>query len=164
VVFALQEDMTVDDYLKNHPKSPFSRIPVYGKDRDDITGFVLKDDLVLAHARDWHGARLNEFKRPLEALPGTVSLYNFLEFLLDQRIHIILVVDEYGCMEGIATLEDAVETLLGLEIVDEADKTVDMQALARAQWEKRAKNFQLTPEKAPEQPEDDEPSIRRSKP
>ncbi len=151
VVFALQEDMTVDDFLKNHPQVPFSRIPVYGKNNDDITGFVLKDELVLAHAKDRHEARLNEFKRPLHALPGTVSLSDFLEFLLDHRKHIVLVVDEYGGMEGIATLEDAVETLLGLEIVDEADKTVDMQVLARAQWEKRAKRLHLIPEEPQEE-------------
>lgn len=154
VVFALQEDMTVDDFLTSHPQVPFSRIPVYGRNHDDITGFVLKDDLVLAHAKDRHEARLHEFKRPLHALPGTVSLSDFLEFLLDQRKHIVLVVDEYGGMEGIATLEDAVETLLGLEIVDEADKTVDMQALARAQWEKRAKLLELIPEQPEQKPSD----------
>jgi CBS domain containing-hemolysin-like protein len=157
VVFALQEDMTVDDFLKNHSRVPFSRIPVYGKNNDDITGFVLKDELVLAHAKDRHEARLHEFKRLLHALPGTISLSDFLEFLLDHRKHIVLVVDEYGGMEGIATLEDAVETLLGLEIVDEADKTVDMQVLARAKWEKRAKRLHLIPEEPQEEHEDIQP-------
>jgi CBS domain containing-hemolysin-like protein len=158
VVFALQEDINVDDFLKNHSQTPFSRIPVYGKDRDDITGFVLKDDLVLAHARDRHDTRLHEFTRPIPALPGSVTLSELFEFLLDQKKHIILVIDEYGGMEGIATLEDVVETLLGLEIVDEADKTVDMQALARAQWEKRARELQIITEQTAPEPKKEEPS------
>jgi CBS domain containing-hemolysin-like protein len=149
VVFALHEDLSIGEFLESYPQAQFSRIPIYANDRDDITGFVLKDDLVLAHARDQIETHLHEFKRPLDALPGTVDLSEFLEYLLNQRKHIVLVVDEYGGMEGIATLEDAVETLLGLEIVDESDKTVDMQALARAQWEERAKRLQLIP-KEPE--------------
>ncbi len=146
VVFALHEELTIGEYLERYPQAHFSRIPVYQVDRDHLTGFVLKDDLVLAHASGENAAQLRAFRRPLPALPGTVDLSQFLEYLLDQRKHIVLVVDEYGGVEGIATLEDVVETLLGLEIVDESDKTVDMQALARAQWEKRAKRLQLIPE------------------
>ncbi len=151
VVFALHEELTIREFLEGYPQAHFSRIPVYGKDRDDMKGFVLKDELVLAHARNQLDARLHEFKRPLDPLPGTVDLSEFLEYLLDQRKHIVLVVDEYGGVEGIATLEDVVETLLGLEIVDESDKAVDMQALARAQWEKRAKRLQLIPEEPEKQ-------------
>ncbi|OQX24121.1 MAG: hemolysin, partial [Desulfobacteraceae bacterium IS3] len=143
VVFALQENMTIAEFFEKHNQTPFSRIPIYNMDRDDITGFVLKDDILLAQARDLNNSQLHEFKREIKALPGTHFLSELLEFLLDSRSHIVLVVDEYGGMEGIVTLEDVVETLLGLEIVDEADKTVDMQILARNLWEKRARRIGL---------------------
>jgi len=143
VVFALQENMTIAEFFEKHNQTPFSRVPIYNSDRDDITGFVLKDDILLGQARDKNNSQLHEFKREIKALPGTQPLSELFEFLLDSRSHIVLVVDEYGGMEGIVTLEDVVETLLGLEIVDEADKTVDMQALARSLWEKRARRIGL---------------------
>ena len=143
VVFALQENMTIDQFLEHHHQTPFSRIPIYNRDRDDITGFVLKDDILLAQARSLHTAQLHEFKREIRAVSSHNSVAALFEFLLDNKEHIALVVDDYGGMEGIVTLEDVVETLLGLEIVDEADETVDMQALARALWEKRARRVGL---------------------
>ncbi|UCE61902.1 MAG: CBS domain-containing protein, partial [Phycisphaerales bacterium] len=74
---------------------------------------------------------LSEFARPIEAVPEQASVAAALELMLRNREHILLVVDEYGGLEGIVTLEDAIETLLGMEIVDEADATADLQALAR---------------------------------
>jgi len=143
VVFALQENMTIAEFFEKHNQTPFSRIPIYNKDRDDITGFVLKDDILLAQARDMNNSKLHEFKREIKAFSNENSLSELFEFLLDRREHIVLVIDEYGGMEGIVTLEDVVETLFGLEIVDEADKTVDMQALARVLWKKRAMRMGL---------------------
>ncbi len=143
VVFAVQENMTIAEFFGHHHHTPFSRIPIYNENRDDITGFVLKDEILLAQARDLNDSKLHEFRREIKAVAGNDSLSELFEFLLDRREHIVLVMDEYGGMEGIVTLEDVIETLLGLEIVDEADKTVDMQALARALWEKRAKRMGL---------------------
>jgi len=143
VVFALQENMTIEQFLEHHHQTPFSRIPIYNRDRDDITGFVLKDDILLAQARNLHNSQLHEFKREIKAVSSHNSVAALFEYLLDNKEHIALVVDDYGGMEGIVTLEDVVETLLGLEIVDEADETVDMQALARALWEKRARRVGL---------------------
>ncbi len=143
VVFALQQETTVDEFMERHQQTPFSRIPIYNQDRDDITGFVLKDEILLAHARDQKDAGLKDFSREIKAVSAENSLSQLFEFLLDNKEHIALVLDEYGGMEGIVTLEDVVETLLGLEIVDEADRTVDMQALARALWEKRARRVGL---------------------
>jgi len=143
VAFALQENMTIAEFFEQHHQTPFSRIPVYNKDRDDINGFVLKDDIFLAQARDLQNSQLHEYKREIKLVRSTFPVSELFEFLLDARTHIALVVDEYGGMEGIVTLEDVVETLLGLEIVDEADKTVDMQVLARSLWEKRARRIGL---------------------
>lgn len=138
VVFSLQEDIPTGQALQENPRIPFSRIPLYKNNQDDITGFVLKGDMLLASAEGRASEPLKTHKREIKAIPETLLLSKLFEFLLDSREHVVLVVDEYGGMEGIVSLEDVLETLLGLEIVDEGDKTVDMQALARAQWKKRA--------------------------
>jgi CBS domain containing-hemolysin-like protein len=138
VVFSLDESLTVKDYFEYHSDSRFSRIPVYHKQRDHVTGFVLRSDLLLAHARGNSDKVLSIYRRPLTALPDTSSLQNAFEMLLEERSHITLIVDEYGGMEGILTLEDVLETLLGIEIVDEQDKVEDMRKLARKLWRKRA--------------------------
>ena len=143
VVFALQESMTINQALEENPEIAFSRIPIFRDNHDDINGFVLKSDILLAQARDQFEARLCTFRREIRSIPETASLSSLFEFLLEKREHILLVVDEYGGTEGVVTLEDLIETLLGLEIVDETDKTIDMRALARAQWKKRARGFGL---------------------
>ncbi len=141
VVFALQQDRAVHEVLREHPDLGFSRIPIYGKDNDDITGFVLATDLLINETRDEGKAKLQDLKRELGAIRGDTSLSYLLEELLNGRQHIFLVVDEYGGMEGIVTLEDVVETLIGIEIVDEQDKNVDMRALAREKWKQRMENI-----------------------
>ncbi len=137
VVFALQQDMTVHEVMEAHPEIGFSRIPVYGNNIDEVTGFVLKSDILLDKHRQGGTTRLHELKRELLAVTEATRLSQVLEELLDNRAHILLVVDDYGGMEGIVTLEDVVETLIGIEIVDEADKIDDMRRLARQKWEER---------------------------
>ncbi|MET0028448.1 MAG: hemolysin family protein [Candidatus Thiodiazotropha sp.] len=141
VVFALHEEMTVNEYFAGHADSRFSRIPVYLPDRDHVTGFVLRSDLLLAQARGNSDKLLSVYRRQLAALPETSSLQNAFELLLEERSHILLIVDEYGAMEGVLTLEDVLETLLGIEIIDEMDKVEDMRKLARRLWRKRAKGM-----------------------
>jgi CBS domain containing-hemolysin-like protein len=147
VVFALPEDTTVGAFFADHARSPFSRIPVFVEGRDRITGFALKDDLLLAHARDQFERKLDEFRRDIRAVPQTNSVSQVFEILLNCRGQIALVVDEYGGTAGIVTLEDVLETLLGMEIVDESDTTVDMQAKAREMWKRRASKMGLAVEK-----------------
>ena len=89
------------------------------------------------------GAEAVSLAGEIKAVIGAMPLSDLLEFLLDHRQHIVLVIDEYGGTEGLVTLEDVVETLLGMEIVDEADETEDMQALARRKWAKRVKALGL---------------------
>lgn len=138
VIHAFQEDITVAQAWAADPENPFSRVLVYGKHIDDMTGFVLKRDMLLAKVQNRDQIPLVHLKRHLPPVPAEMRLSNLLEFLLDQRQHIALVINEYGGTEGLVTLEDVVETLLGMEIVDEMDEVEDMQALARKQWEKRA--------------------------
>jgi CBS domain containing-hemolysin-like protein len=141
VIVALQQDITVSDALMEHPHNVFSRLPIYAKDLDGITGFVLKDDLLLAKAKDKHDMPVKTLQREMMAVSGELPLSQLLEKLLDERQHIALVVDDYGGTRGLVSLEDVVETLLGMEIVDEMDKVADMQTLARQQWERRARGL-----------------------
>ena len=141
VLFGLPETHTVGEVMHDHAHLRFSRIPLYGKNRDDVTGYVLKDDLLLKAAQDEQALALSEFKREMFVVPDTLPLPEFFERLLDKSEHIALVVDEYGGVAGVASMEDVVETLLGLEIVDEADSAEDMQELARQQWLNRARRL-----------------------
>jgi CBS domain containing-hemolysin-like protein len=135
--------MSIQDVLSENTDIPFSRIPIYGENQDDVTGFVLRNDILLAESRGRHDAKLHEFRRELRAIPDTGILSSLFDILLHQREHIALAVNEYGGMEGVVTLEDVVETLLGMEIVDEADPAVDMRVLARKRWEEHARRHGL---------------------
>ncbi|MEM9017200.1 MAG: hemolysin family protein [Verrucomicrobiota bacterium] len=138
VVFALPQETTVQEYLDRHNSSPFSRIPIYNENRDDIKGFVLKHDILLAAARDEFDTRLEGLKREVAAIPQGTKLTDAFQHLVANRHHVAIVLDEYGGLSGLVTMEDVVETLLGLEIVDEADTREDMQEFARNMWKNRA--------------------------
>lgn len=141
VVFALQEDMTSREVLEKHEKIHFSRIPIYSVNRDGITGFVLTNELMLDDIRTNGKTQLKDLpRRKLRAVLEKTRLSTALEQLLDNREHILLVVDEHGGFEGVVTLEDVVETLIGMEIVDEVDGHVDMRKVAREKWGRRIKN------------------------
>ena len=153
VIFDLPENTTIGEVVEEHDEFRFSRIPVYDDDPDDITGYVLKDEMLLRAAQEEFDVTLEEMARDILVVHETLPLPDLLERLLDRLEHIALVVDEYGGVAGVVTLEDVVETLLGLEIVDEADSVEDMQALARKQWFKRARELGMVSEEALEAPE-----------
>ena len=138
VVFSLPESMTVEAFFSAYDDTRFSRIPIYGEDREDLLGFVLKSDLLLAKTRGNSGNKLKHYQRELKAMPETITVFDAFELFIKQRLHIMMIVAEYGGMAGIITLEDILETLLGLEIMDEKDKQEDMQEHARRLWRKRA--------------------------
>lgn len=144
VIFGFPETMEVKELLQHH-HLPVSRILLYAGEGalDDVTGFVLKTDILLAQARDEFEKKLVDLRRDIKAIPATASLSDAFELLLNQRAHIALVVDEYGGTDGLVTLEDLVETLLGTEIVDESDTTADMQRLAREKWKQRIQTLGL---------------------
>jgi CBS domain containing-hemolysin-like protein len=139
VVSALQENETLARTLPTITQKPFSRLPLYNTDTDDITGFVLRDDVLLANAQGRSEDIVKSLKRDIHVVPETASLSTLLERLIKERQHIAIVINEYGGTEGLVTLEDLVETLIGVEIVDETDKVEDMRVLARELWLKRAK-------------------------
>jgi CBS domain containing-hemolysin-like protein len=141
VVSTLQEDMAIEDAVKYITNNPFSRLPVYETDIHFVTGFVLRDDILLREAQDRGRESLKSIKRPIHAVPEKASLSKLLEHLLKHHQHIAVVLDEYGETSGLVTLEDLVETLMGMEIVDEKDSVVDMRALARKKWAERARQY-----------------------
>ena len=144
VVFSLSQDLTVDEAYSEVEKSRFSRIPVYEQgDPDLVVGFVLKQDLLLAYARGEGQQQLKTLSRDLLMVPETAAIYQVFHKMLARRLQISAVVDEYGSLEGLVTLEDVLETLLGEEIVDEADKTPDRQELAKRLWRWRSKRYGL---------------------
>lgn len=148
VVFDLPEGKTIGEVVEEHDEFRFSRIPVYDDTPDDVTGYVLKDEMLLRAAQEELEVPLEDIAREILVVRETLPLPDLLERLLDRLEHIALVVDEYGGVAGVVTMEDVVETLLGLEIVDEADSVEDMQALARQQWFKRARDLGVVSEEA----------------
>jgi CBS domain containing-hemolysin-like protein len=144
VVVAFPEDTPLQEIADRD--LPFSRIPLFERNLDQITGFVLKSDLLEALADDRHDLTAAELKRPILTVPDTLPLPRLFERLLERQEHIAIVVGEYGGTAGLATVEDVIETLLGLEIVDEADTEHDMQAAARDRWRERAARLGLLDE------------------
>lgn len=139
VISALPQDMTLTEALKSANEIPFSRVPVYGTDIDEITGFVLRSEILAYTPQGQDDLTLVTLKRDIRFVPESMPLSMLLEFLLNNRQHIVIVVGEYGGTSGLVTLEDVLETLLGMEIQDEMDDVEDMRLLARQQWEKRAR-------------------------
>ena len=143
VIVAIKKESTVSEALKELSEKPFSRLPIYGESMDDVNGFILKDDVLLYHAQGKADVKIETLMHEMKIVSAEMSLSNLLDFMLDQRCHIALIVGTYGGTEGLVTLEDVVETLLGMEIVDEDDAAKDMQFLARQQWKKRAQKLGL---------------------
>ena len=145
VVFSASEKMTVRGFFTAHSENAFSRIPVYAENEDDITGYVLKSDLLMAQARDEFDKSLLEFRRPFLMFLDVLDASSIFDRLIHGKNQIALVLDEYGTMQGIVTMEDVMETLIGLEIMDESDKVNDMQKLAHKRWRARMESMGINP-------------------
>lgn len=143
VIVAFAQDTPIARALDDASQVPFSRLPVFDENLDQVTGFVLKDDMLQKVSEGRGGDALESLRRDIVAVPASLPLPALLERLLRERRHIAIVIDEFGGTHGLVTLEDVVETLLGMEIVDEKDRVDDMQALARRQWEQRSRSLRL---------------------
>ena len=143
VILAFDQSLSVAELLDGKSKLTFSRLPVYDEDLDKITGFVLKGDLLLAKANSDMDKPLAEYKREITFVFSKMKLFDLLDLMLKNRIHIAVTVGEYGEVKGLVTLEDVLETLLGLEIVDEADRVEDMQVLARQMMLRRSARLNM---------------------
>ena len=142
VVVAFPDATTVAEAIDQRAGRPFpSRVPVFEETIDSMTGYVMRVD-VLQHAVEGRpGTPLSDLKREVPLVPDSLSLRQAINRLIDEREHIVVVIDEYGGTAGIVTIEDVLETLLGREIVDESDSAHDMQLLARRRWKRRAREL-----------------------
>ncbi len=141
VVTRADENTLLTDFLGDKNFLKFSRIPVYESDNEQITGYVFRHNVFKELAEDHHRKKLKDLKREIVVVTDSMMLFNVWEILLEKKEHLALVVDEYGGMDGIVTMEDIIESLLGLEIVDETDTVTDMQQLARERWELRQSKY-----------------------
>lgn len=137
VVMALQEDMTIAEVMAEHPNLAYSRIPVYRETLDDVTGYVLRHDIVSRAASDLDDVKLSTFRRDIHMIPETLDVARVFDEFIRTKEHIFLVLDEYGGMAGILTMEDAVESLLGIEITDESDLVTDLRQLAQQRYQRK---------------------------
>jgi CBS domain containing-hemolysin-like protein len=144
VVMAIaDENTTLNDFLKNKDYLKFSRIPVYSENDENITGYVFRQAVFEKLAENQYELKLKELKREIVIVPDSNVLFKVWEKLLEKKEHIALIVDEYGGVDGIVTMEDIIETLLGLEIIDEKDTITDMQKYARERWKTRQAKYNL---------------------
>ena len=135
VVESVPETMTMKEFYALKELS-HSRIPVYKENRDYITGYILRATVLERLAEDKFDIKLSQIMRPMLSFGEEESVSVIWEKMLESKEHISVITDEYGCMRGLVTMEDVIETMLGVEIVDEYDKTEDMQELARERWQK----------------------------
>lgn len=143
VVVIANEEMTLQEFLKNKDFLHFSRIPVYEGNRDNVTGYVFRELVFEKLAEDQFDLKLKDIKREILTFTKFTTLFNAWDLMLSQKEHISLITDEYGGMDGIATLEDIIESLLGFEIVDEKDRVEDMQQYAMERWKSKQKKYNL---------------------
>ncbi|MCF7559663.1 hemolysin family protein [Sabulilitoribacter multivorans] len=140
------QNTTIEDFFNRNMNLRFSRIPIYDDNPDDIKGLVLKDEVFKEMALDNGSKKLSDLIRNIIVVNRSLPIPTLFEKLVESRNHMALVVDEYGSVSGLVTMEDVIETLLGLEIMDESDNVSDLQHLARKSWEARAKKLGIIEE------------------
>lgn len=136
VVASASAQLSLRDFYQNETYRPYSRIPVFPENKDYITRYILRQTVLEKLAEDKFDLQLREVSRPILSFPEYESVSLVWEQMLEKKEHISAVIDDYGCLRGIVTMEDIIETILGLEIVDEKDTVTDMQVLAKEQWQK----------------------------
>lgn len=143
VMVASDQDTSIRDFHESHPHLRVSRIPIYEGSQDKITGYVLKHQILKKLIDGQGDDPLSTIRRDILAVKESFPIPDLFSHFTNKREHIAIVVDEFGGTAGLVTMEDVIETLLGLEIVDETDNSSDMQEMARKQWEERARNVGL---------------------
>lgn len=141
VITSADCETTIQEFYTEHKNLRFSRIPIYAESPDNIIGLVLKTDILDALINNRGSQKLNTIKRPVLISKRNQPIPLLFENLIQSKNHMAIIIDEYGSLSGLVTQEDVIETLLGLEIMDESDNVADLQQLARKTWEKRAKTL-----------------------
>lgn len=130
VIESANVNLTIKEFYEQQTWN-FSRIPVYDTSKDYIVGYVLKDMVLKELSEDKFDTKLSDLVRPILSFSEDDSVYQIWEKMLEKREHISIILDEYGCLRGVVSMEDVIETMTGVEIVDEDDVAVDMQAFAK---------------------------------
>ncbi|PWD98181.1 CNNM domain-containing protein [Marinilabilia rubra] len=141
VMVASPRDMTANEFIEHHEYLEYSRIPVFKRNIDDTEAYVLKSDVLEKVAREQADDPLYLIERKIKMVPEAMNLRQLFEEMISENEHISLVVNEYGSLEGLVTLEDIIETLIGREIIDETDTYPDMQEVAREKWQRKMKKI-----------------------
>lgn len=141
IMVSEDEKTSVKTFFDKNQELRVSRIPIYADNPDNITGLVLKDDIYREMALDNDSKTLADIRREIIIVERNLPIPILFEKLVESKNHMALVVDEYGTVTGLVTMEDVIETLLGLEIMDESDNIADLQDQARKSWEARAKRL-----------------------
>ena len=137
VMFALKKNDTVGKVVEKYSPIAFSRIPIYEKDLDNIIGIVNRYDLVNKQAEDKFDIQMRDIMKSIDSISEGTSVSDVLDIFVKRRQQMVFVIDDFGTTTGLITLEDAIETLLGVEIVDEHDHVVDMRKLATAKMKEK---------------------------
>lgn len=141
VITAFDENQTIGDIIKKHKTISFSRLPIFNGNLDSVTGIIHRYKIFEAQTLGLSHMLLKQYRQPLHVIPEHISVAATLDQFLKRREHIFLVVDEYGMTTGIVTLEDTIETILGMEIVDELDSVEDLRKLAIEKWKNRKQHL-----------------------
>jgi len=143
VVTTANENMTLEEFLLKKEFLHYSRIPIYSQHSENITGYIIRQAVFEKLAEKETDLKLRDIIREIVVVHEFQTLLSLWEILLEKKEHIALIVDEYGGMDGIVTMEDIIETLLGLEIMDERDTIKDMQLYARERWNERKAKYNI---------------------
>lgn len=135
VVFSLSADLTVAEARDSNPLWAHSRVPVYEDDPENVVGVITRRQVLETVANDQHDVKLAKLMKPVRFVLDTMTLDRVLLQFLESRMHLSVVLDEYGGVCGVITLEDILEEILGKEIVDETDQVADMRQLASVRRE-----------------------------
>lgn len=152
VVTALRKTATINDVFREFPNLPFARMPVYGRNLDEIVGLVRRRDLLNAKAHDRDLELVEKLMQECHFIPDTIPVGNALQVFLRTHQQLLVVVDEFGSTAGVLAMEDVMEHLLGREIFEKDDPAVDMRELARAKQLKQSRNQRLGPQPPPPAP------------
>jgi CBS domain containing-hemolysin-like protein len=141
VALIADENMTIKEFYDSQEELIFSRIPIYETTPNNVTGFVLKDQVLEELIENKSEEALKSIKKEIPIVSKETPITELFKNFIEDKAHMAILVDEYGYTVGLVTMEDIIETLLGLEIMDESDNVEDMQILARQNWERRAKRM-----------------------
>lgn len=132
VTFSLDENLTIEKAMVEINRiTSHSRVPVYDRDPDEVTGIIMRKDVLLAAATQKTASTLAKLKTPVHFVPESMPLNRVLVDFFEKQQHLFVVVDEYGSVTGVISMEDVLEEIVGEEIIDESDRTKDMRELAR---------------------------------